>query len=79
MSGQAFGLAVLRKERMKREILGLALMVLSCALVYVGRPRLGEVTGFLKGSPNLQSAYAIALMCSFLLGIALIIVGYNGR
>ena len=64
---------------MKREILGLVLILLSFAMVYAGRPRLGQVAGFMRGSSNLQSAYTMALMCSLVLGVALIIVGYNGR
>ena len=64
---------------MKREILGVVLIVLAFAMVYVGRARQGQVVGFLKGSQNIQSAYSLAIIVLLMLGAAFILVGYNAR
>ena len=64
---------------MKREILGVLLIVVAIIMVYVGRPRQGQVVGFLSGSHNIQSAYTLAIICMFVLGAAFILVGYNAR
>lgn len=64
---------------MKREILGLVMIALALAMVYVGRPRQGEVVGFMRGSHNFQSAYTLLIICLVMVGAAFILVGYNAR
>ena len=58
--------------------LGIALMALSGLMVFIGRPRNGQVVGFLRGSSNVQSFYCLALMCVLMLGVTFIIIGSAG-
>ena len=64
---------------MKREILGLVMIALALAMVYVGRPRQGQVVRFMRGSHNIQSAYSLSIIVLLMVGAALILVGYNAR
>jgi hypothetical protein len=54
---------------------GLALICLSVVMVVVARPRKGLVVGFLDGKANAQAYYAMAMMISLALGLALLVRG----
>jgi hypothetical protein len=44
-------------------------------MVVVARPRKGLVVGFLDGKANAQAYYAMAMMISLALGLALLVRG----
>jgi len=48
---------------MQLGVIGVVLIALGLAMVFAGRPRHGEVVGFMRGSSNFQSAYTLVLMC----------------
>lgn len=63
---------------MELGVIGVVLMALAAAMVFVARPRHGEVVGFLRRSANFQSAYTLLLITLFVLGIMLAVAGVGG-
>ena len=54
--------------------LGIALIALAILMVFLGRPRQGQVVGFMRGKPNVQTYYSMALLLIGSLGIAFLVI-----
>jgi len=58
--------------------LGIILLALAILMVFLGRPREGQVVGFMRGRPNVQAWYSMALLIMGSLGIALVVFASGG-